>query len=116
MAKKATILQKILGRSRRPRPDKPDLPKHLFWEMRYNDMKWRVCHRLVIERVLDWGNDAERDEIIRFYGRSLVRNTLKKKSIYLMDHSLQRACAFFNIKPEDTLCYTRKRSRPGHWL
>ena len=84
--------------------------------MRYERLKWRVCHRFVIERVLDWGTDAEREELIRFYGRRLVRNTLKKKSIYLMDHTLQRACAYFNIKPEETLCYMQKRSRPGHWL
>jgi hypothetical protein len=116
MAKKVTILQRTLRRSKHPEPDKPDLPRRLFWEMRYDELRWRVCHRFVIERVLDWGNDEERDELIRYYGRSLVRNTLKKKSIYLMDHTLQRACDYFKVKPEETLCYTRKRSRPGHWL
>jgi hypothetical protein len=116
MSKKATILQRVFQKSKRRRADKPNLPKWLFWEVRYDTMDWRWSHRFVIERVLDRGTDEDLSELIRFYGLGLVRNTLKKKSIYLMDHSIQRACNYFKLQPEELRCYMRKRSRPGQWL
>jgi hypothetical protein len=96
--------------------DKPDLPKWLFWEVRYEEMNWRRDYEFVIERILDRGNDEELDELIRFYGRAKVLRVLKTRPIYLMDHSIDRACAYFKLKPEELVCYMRKRSRPGHWL
>lgn len=116
MSGRATILRKKLRRSKGVRPDKPDLPKWLFWEVRYEMMDWRWSHRFVITRVLDRGTDEQLAELIRFYGLGLVRNTLKKKCIFLMDHSIQRACTYFKLQPEELRCYIRKRSRPGHWL
>ena len=95
---------------------KPNLPKRLFWEFRYDDMDWKMMYRTVIERILDRGNDEELAETIRFYGRDTVIDVLKNAPIYLMDHSIERACAYFNFKPEDLHCYHRKRERGGHWL
>ena len=116
MSRSATILQKVLRRSKWVRPDKPDLPRRLFWEVRYDSMDWRICYGFVIERVLDRGTDAEVAELVRFYGLGTVRNTLKKKSIYLMDHSIQRACTYFKVKPEELRCYRKKLLKPGRWL
>lgn len=96
--------------------EKPNLPKWLFWDVRYDEMDWQWSRQYVITRVLDRGNDADLDELVRFYGRLRVLHILKKKPIYLMDHSIQRACTYFKVKPEELECYMRKRSRPGHWL
>ena len=79
-------------------------------------MDWQFSSEYVIERVLDRGNDEELAELVRYYGRRKVLHVLKKKPIYLMDHSIQRACTFFKLKPEELRCYIRKQSRPGHWL
>ena len=79
-------------------------------------MDWQKCHRFVIERVLDRGTDQNLAELVRYYGRRKVLHILKKKRIYLMDHSIQRACTYFKLKPEDLPCYIEKLSRPGHWL
>jgi hypothetical protein len=94
-----------------------DLPENLFWEFNYETIDWREKGAvIVIERVLDRGNSREFEEMIRFYGREKVLQVLKGETIYLMDHSIERACAFFKLKPEELVCYVRKRSRPGHWL
>jgi hypothetical protein len=94
----------------------PNLPKWLFWDVRFDKMDWKWSSEYVIERVLDRGTDENLTELIRYYGRRKVLHILKKKPIYLMDHSIQRACTFFKVKPEELRCYIRKQSRPGHWL
>jgi hypothetical protein len=99
-----------------PPKDRPNLPNWLFWDVRHEEMDWRRCHRYVIERVLDRGNDQEVQELVRFYGRRKVLYVLKKRPIYLMDHSIERACTFFKVKPEELRCYMKKQLRPGQWL
>jgi hypothetical protein len=58
----------------------------------------------------------ELEEMIRFYGRKKVLRVLKHKRIYLMDHSMERACEYFGLKKEDLVCYHWKKSKPGHWM
>jgi hypothetical protein len=94
---------------------KPNLPAWLFWEFHYDRIKWKKSTRMVIERVLERGNEEELEELIRFYGLRKVRNVLQFGTIYLTDPSIERACAYFKLKPEELVCYVRKRSRPGHW-
>jgi hypothetical protein len=96
--------------------EKPDLPKWLFWDVRYEEMDCQRDYEFVIERILDRGNDEELEEVIRFYGRRKVLWVLRTRPIYLMDHSIERACAYFKLKPEELVCYMRKRSRGKHWL
>nr|WP_188932205.1 hypothetical protein [Puia dinghuensis] len=78
-------------------------------------MDWQRAFRTVIERVLDRGKDQEVEELIRFYGRDKVFEVLKEYPIYLMDHSLVKACALFKINKEDTVCYKRKVARGHGW-
>lgn len=96
--------------------DRPNFPRWLFWEYRFDEMDWNTGISIIIERVLDRGSDEDWQEMIRYYGRDTVIDILKNAPIYLMDHSIERACNYFNFKPEDLLCYTRKRSRKGHWI
>jgi hypothetical protein len=96
--------------------DRPDLPRWLFWDVRYDNMDFRECYLFVIVRVMDRGNNDELAEVIRFYGRDKVLHVLCKEPIYLLDRSLQRVCAYFGLQPEDTHCYHRKKARGGHWF
>ena len=96
--------------------DRPRLPKWLFWDVRHESMNWKKASRYVVERILERGNNEDLQETIRFYGRRKVMRVLRKEPIYLMDHSIERACAYFNLKPEELRCYTRKRLRQGHWV
>jgi len=68
-------------------PLKPNLPKRLFWEFRY-------------------------DEMIRFYGKWKIKNMLKNETAYLTGKAIRKVCNFFDLKPEELKCYIRKQSRP----
>ena len=96
--------------------DTPNLPKYLFWDFRYDEIEWIDDCGTVIERVMEWGNDAEWEEVIRFYGRNKVVDVLKFESTYLMDHIIEKVCKYFNMRPEELRCYTRKQLTKGHWL
>jgi hypothetical protein len=95
---------------------KPDLPKRLFWEFVYEDIDWLNDYRTVIQRVIERGNDEAWTELFRYYGYDKVLYTLKFESTYLMDHTIEKVCAYFQIKPEELRCYTRKQLRGGHWI
>lgn len=96
--------------------EKPDLPKHLFWEFRYNKMDWREEYLTVMARVLERGTKEEWREMIRFYGEANVIKALKKEIKFLADYAIEEVCAYFLIRKEELLCFTRKQSRKGYWI
>jgi len=96
--------------------DKPDLSPILFWEYRYETIDWQEHIEMVIERVLDYGKDSEVEELIRFYGFETVKAYLKEGKMYLMEHSLERACRMFGVKKEETVCWKRKAERGFGWI
>ncbi|WP_462252247.1 DUF6922 domain-containing protein [Ferruginibacter sp.] len=96
--------------------DKPDLSKRLFWEFRYDDIEWREEYLTVIARVIERGNPQEWAEIIRFYSEAKVIYALKKEIKFLADYAIEDVCAYFPLRKEELLCYTRKLLRPGHWF
>src|ERR1700735_5482614 len=110
------LMDQKVSLEKQEKSNRPSLHKWLFWDVRYEEMDWQKSYQYVIERILDRGDDQELEELIRFYGRRKVLRVLKIRPIYLMDHSIERACAFFKLKPEELRCYMRKRSRQGHWL
>lgn len=52
----------------------------IFWDTDIKKIDWQKQARAVIERIFDKGNDEEKNEITRFYGRVKVNNTLKDTS------------------------------------
>lgn len=61
--------------------DHPKLRRLLFWDTRMEKIDWQKQKRAVIQRVFERGNDQEKQEVIRFYGNTVVENILKYKSI-----------------------------------
>lgn len=51
----------------------------LFWDTRIERIDWRRQKGAVIERVWQRGNEQEKDEIIRLYGKGVVDEILNKK-------------------------------------
>jgi len=96
--------------------NKPNLPPVLFWEYKYETIHWRKHIEMVIQRVLDHGKDSEVDELIRFYGFDTVKRYLKEAKMYLMEHSLDRACRIFGVEKEETVCWQRKKERGFGWI
>ncbi|HEY8956268.1 helix-turn-helix transcriptional regulator [Chitinophaga sp.] len=60
--------------------DFPKLRRVLFWDTKMEQIDWQKQKRAVIQRVFERGNDQEKQEIIRFYGSSVVDNILKDKT------------------------------------
>ena len=94
----------------------PNLKRRLFWEFRYSEIDWSKEYAAVIERVIERGTEQEWEELIRFYGKEKVVNTLKNETNYLADEIIQEVCRYFNLQPTQLKCYIRKQSLPGHWI
>lgn len=56
------------------------LRKSLFWDTDMNRIDWNRQHKAVIRRIFERGNDEERNETIRFYGKIKVETALKTKT------------------------------------
>ncbi|HEV7232461.1 MAG TPA: plasmid maintenance system antidote protein [Bacteroidia bacterium] len=59
-------------------PDLKILRRVLFWDTTINKIDWEKHKPAVIQRVFERGNEEERKEIIRFYGKETVNTILKK--------------------------------------
>ena len=63
-------------------PNLSILRRSLFWDTEINNINWINQYKAVILRVFERGNDAEKKEITRFYGKTKIRqamNSLKTK-------------------------------------
>ena len=68
----------------------------------------------VIDRVIERGNKAEWNEVVRFYIQNRVNNALKNEIKYLPDYIIDDVCSYFNLKMEELACHARKQTRRGH--
>jgi len=60
---------------------KPDLSKFrpaLFWDTRIENINWHKQQKTIISRVFERGNFSEKKELIRFYGRDVIKTHLKR--------------------------------------
>ena len=60
--------------------DKPNLNKLrriLFWDTKMENINWNDHYKYIIRRVFEKGNDQEKDEITRFYGKDKIETVLK---------------------------------------
>ena len=96
--------------------DKPNLPKRLFWEFKYDDIDWRDAYQEVMIRVFEWGSPEEWEEMIRFYGKEKVIKILKTEIKFLADYAIEKVCNYFSLHKEELLCYISKQSKVGHWI
>lgn len=60
-------------------PDMSVLRQSLFWDTDISRLDWHRQYKAVIQRVSERGNEQEKNEIIRFYGRTKVQMALKAK-------------------------------------
>lgn len=62
-------------------PDFSILRKSLFWDTDIDNLDWEKQYRAVIRRVFERDNEAEKKELIRFYGSkrvTSVKNSLNR--------------------------------------
>ena len=54
--------------------------KALFWDTDIHKINWQQQKSAVIKRIFERGNDQEKSEITRFYGKDTVSKILKSRS------------------------------------
>lgn len=62
--------------SSEPKPNLSILRQILFWDTKVEKIDWQKQKKAVIKRVFERGNDAEKNEIITFYGENTVKEVL----------------------------------------
>jgi len=65
---------------RRQNTEHPDLTKLrrvLFWDTKMEKINWKKQKNAVVKRVFERGNEIEKKEIIRFYGKENINDILK---------------------------------------
>ena len=73
---------------------KPDLNKIrnvLFWDTDIQRINWTKQYRFIIKRVFERGNDIEKNELLKFYGKEKIQEvtgsaSIAKNHIILMPH------------------------------
>src|SRR5690606_41104135 len=70
-------IQKIKDEEFQETPNLDILRKVLFWDTDIDTINWSRQAKAVIQRVFERGNDEEKEEIIRFYGKDKVEEALE---------------------------------------
>jgi plasmid maintenance system antidote protein VapI len=70
-------IEETKRRQNKEHPDLTKLRRILFWDTKMENIDWEKQKNAIIKRVFERGNEIEKKEIIRFYGRENVNNILK---------------------------------------
>lgn len=88
--------------------------KELFWDIDTNKLDINTHKKLIIERVLKYGNISEFKFIVNHYKISTIKEEIKKIG-YLDPKTFNFVISYFNLSKNQLKCYTRKQSRIQHW-
>lgn len=58
------------------KPDLSLLRRTLFWDTDIEKIDWQKQYKAIINRVFERGNDKEKNELISFYGKDRINETL----------------------------------------
>jgi len=98
---------KLEAERRKFHPNLSILRNILFWDTDINRIDWEKHSKFVIQRVFERGNEAEKEEITRFYGLEKVNAVLSQKfptgKIHVMGHLKVRYCLLYWNTVDDLL-------------
>ncbi len=69
-------IKEIKNKQHKLHPDLTKLRRVLFWDTKMEIIDWEKQKNAIIKRVFERGNEIEKREIIRFYGRENVNSIL----------------------------------------
>ena len=93
---------------------KPNIKKRVFWDVNYNDIDFEKDKFYIIEKVMNYGVWSDFLEIIKFYGRDIIKEEIIKSS-YLKKDVLNFVCFYFDLKPNQFKCYIKRQSNNELW-
>ena len=88
---------------------------HLFWDVAISSLDSKRHAQAIIERVIERGSWEEIKEVVNYYGKEKVTQTLRQAR-WLSDKTMHFASGYFMIPLEEMRCYTQKRSHPVPYL
>lgn len=71
-------IKKEKEKQKTPPPDLSRIRKALFWDTDIQQIDWDRQYRAVIQRIFERGNEEEKREITRYYGKDKVQTVLKR--------------------------------------
>lgn len=57
-------------------PDLTIIRSILFWDTKIEKLDWQKQKKAIIKRIFERGNDIEKTEITRFYGKEVISQIL----------------------------------------
>jgi hypothetical protein len=86
-----------------------------FWDINFDHLDESKSKRLIIERIINFGNLQEIKQLIDHYGKAEVVKIICKLN-YLDPKTLNFFSIVFHIPKTKFRCYTRKQSINQHWI
>jgi len=90
------------------------LNKTYFWDIDPGLLDENKSKRIIIERVMNYGNLREIKLILSHYGKEEVKKTVCNLN-YIDPKTLNFLSLLFNIPKSEFKCYIRKQSTSQPW-
>jgi len=91
-----------------------DFSPYLFWDVDIENLDLNRSRKLIVERVLEYGQMEDWKKLQEAYGlEEIKRLALTIRS--LDEVTLSFLCTLFDLKKKDFRCYTQKQSTPNFW-
>jgi hypothetical protein len=95
----------------------PNIHPKFFWDTDFSLLNWEKAYVHIISRIIERGGQNEIDEIIKYYGREEVVNTIRNEVHFLANYAIDRAIDFFpELKKEEMHCYLNRKDKPYNWI
>lgn len=95
----------------------PDIHPKFFWDTDFSFLNWETAYVPIISRIIERGGQNEIDEIIKYYGREKIVNTIRHEIHFLANYAINRALDFFpELKKDEMNCYLNRKDEHYHWI
>jgi len=95
----------------------PNFHPKFFWEYKFEKIDWEEAYKMVIDRIVERGQQNEVDELVRFYGYERVLNALKKEITFMTNIAINNALSYFpELSKEQMVAYINRKDKPYHWI
>lgn len=91
-----------------------DFSPHLFWDVDVRDLEFKRSKKLIVERVLEYGQMEDWKKLQKVYNLEEIMSVAR--TIRSLDEvTLSFLCLLFDLEKKDFRCYTEKQSTPNFW-
>ena len=93
---------------------RPNISKKVFWDVRFDDLDYEKDKFYIIEKVINYGLWDDFVALVKYYGKETIKKEIVQ-SAYMDKEILNFLCFYFDLKPAQFKCYTRRQSKETHW-